>query len=173
MYDRLGVSQHASLKEIKSAYYSKSLQCHPDKGGSTEEFQLIKEAYEILSSPDKRSSYNATGKHDFTGFNSGNDNESMDATIDEYSPALVITIGILLATGAAVGVGIYYHTFIEKSPSEMEQDLNYYKSRAFVLETTPQDFYKVHYGSGWKYKKNHISQVSKEKLSEGNDKLNK
>jgi hypothetical protein len=97
----------------------------------------------------------------FTGFDSGND--ASDETIQEYSPLVVIWIGILLATGVVVTVGIYYHTFIEKSPSQMMQDLNYYKSRAFVLENTPQDFYKVHYGPGWKFKNNYKSQVSKEK----------
>mmetsp|Transcript_24458 Transcript_24458/g.37677 ORF Transcript_24458/g.37677 Transcript_24458/m.37677 type:complete len:210 (-) Transcript_24458:1295-1924(-) len=37
-------------KELKSAYRKRSLETHPDKGGSNEEFVKVAEAYEVLSS---------------------------------------------------------------------------------------------------------------------------
>lgn len=156
MYDRLGVGKHSSLKEIKSAYYRQSLLVHPDVGGSAEEFQSVKEAYEILSDPDKRLCYNNhLSKFKYSGFNAPefNQEDPIVETGEEISPLTVITLGILLASGAAIGIGIYYHTYIEQSPKIMQENINYHRNRAFVLENTPQDFYKVHHGPGWKFKK--------------------
>lgn len=63
-YKILGVSRRATEKEIKKAYREKALEWHPDKHSGEEEkekaekqFQLIAEAYEILSDEDKRQRY--------------------------------------------------------------------------------------------------------------------
>ena len=45
-YKILGVSENASLEEIKAAYRSKSQRYHPDAGGDTWAFQQLQEAYE-------------------------------------------------------------------------------------------------------------------------------
>ena len=37
-YEVLGVARDATLKDIRSAYRAKSLETHPDKGGSPEAF---------------------------------------------------------------------------------------------------------------------------------------
>jgi len=56
-YSILGVSRGASEAEIKRAYRRLASQHHPDKGGSTEQFQVIEEAYRVLSDPAARKEY--------------------------------------------------------------------------------------------------------------------
>lgn len=56
-YDILGVSQHAELEEIKSAYRKLAKVHHPDIGGDLEKFKAIKASYEILSDHLKRSEF--------------------------------------------------------------------------------------------------------------------
>ena len=59
-YQLLGVSQDASLKEIKAKFRKLSLLYHPDKeGGDEQKYLQIKKAYKILSDPKKRSEYNS------------------------------------------------------------------------------------------------------------------
>lgn len=55
-YDDLGISRKATLKEIKKAYRSKSLEFHPDKNkaeGAADKFGEISRAYEVLSDEEK------------------------------------------------------------------------------------------------------------------------
>ena len=61
LYDRLGVGKDASDVEIKKAYRMLALNNHPDKGGDPEAFKLIAEAYAILSDPENKRIYDATG----------------------------------------------------------------------------------------------------------------
>lgn len=63
-YKILGISRKANTKEIKKAYRELALQWHPDKHSGEEEkvkaekqFQLVAEAYEILSDKEKRAAY--------------------------------------------------------------------------------------------------------------------
>jgi DnaJ-class molecular chaperone len=56
-YDVLGVPRSATADEIKRAYRRLASQHHPDKGGDTEKFQQIEEAYRTLSDADKRAQY--------------------------------------------------------------------------------------------------------------------
>jgi DnaJ family protein B protein 4 len=59
-YDILGVSKDATENEIKKAFRTLSLKYHPDRNqneDTTEKFQKIGEAYEVLSDPEKRSQY--------------------------------------------------------------------------------------------------------------------
>jgi DnaJ-class molecular chaperone len=56
-YSTLGVARGASEAEIKRAYRRLASQHHPDKGGSTEQFQTIEEAYRVLSDPAARQEY--------------------------------------------------------------------------------------------------------------------
>jgi len=59
-YDILGISKDANESEIKKAFRALSLKYHPDRNqneDTTEQFQKIGEAYEVLSDPEKRSQY--------------------------------------------------------------------------------------------------------------------
>lgn len=58
-YETLGLNEHATQKEIVDAYRKLSMKHHPDRNGTGERktFQDIKEAYELLSVPEKREAY--------------------------------------------------------------------------------------------------------------------
>ena len=64
-YDVLDVPPDASAARIKKSYYRKALQCHPDKHpGDTDaaaKFQKIGAAYQVLSNPQARARYDASG----------------------------------------------------------------------------------------------------------------
>lgn len=76
-YDILGVTKSATAAEIKSAYRKLALKWHPDRNkekDASEKFKEINEAYEVLSSPEKKSKYDQFGHAAFgggTGFNPG------------------------------------------------------------------------------------------------------
>jgi len=64
-YDRLGIPQDASKEEIRKAYHNAAQKLHPDvniEAGATELFLGIKEAYEILIDPIKRTAYDGKSK---------------------------------------------------------------------------------------------------------------
>lgn len=62
-YELLNVPPHGSSDAIKKAYRKQSLQYHPDKtgrGADDHVFLAIKEAYQVLSDPEKRQAYDST-----------------------------------------------------------------------------------------------------------------
>ena len=64
-YEVLGVSKSASADEIKKAYRKIALQFHPDRNPgdkeAEEKFKEAAEAYDVLSSPDKKAQYDRFG----------------------------------------------------------------------------------------------------------------
>ena len=54
LYNVLGVSREADDKTIKKAYFDLARVNHPDKGGDTEKFKEIQNAYDVLSDSGKR-----------------------------------------------------------------------------------------------------------------------
>ncbi len=71
-YAILGVQKSATEAEIKQAYRKQSKELHPDKHkgdkGKEAKFKEVNEAYEVLSDPKKRESYDRFGSADFNGF---------------------------------------------------------------------------------------------------------
>lgn len=62
-YDILGVSKTATADEIKKAYRKLAHKYHPDKGeGNDARFKEVNEAYQVLSSSEKRSQYDQYGQ---------------------------------------------------------------------------------------------------------------
>lgn len=63
-YEVLGVSKSASADEIKRAYRKQALQYHPDRNKSkeaAEKFKEVSSAYEVLSDPQKKQTYDQYG----------------------------------------------------------------------------------------------------------------
>lgn len=86
-YEILGVSRNATEKEIKSAFRKKASTLHPDKNKdpkAPEDFKRVNEAYQILSDPQKRKTFDQYGSNAFAnggggagsgGFGGGNGQE--------------------------------------------------------------------------------------------------
>ncbi|MBI3333823.1 MAG: molecular chaperone DnaJ, partial [Candidatus Omnitrophica bacterium] len=77
-YEVLGVERSASVEEVKKAFRRLALKYHPDrnptgKDEARERFKEISEAYEVLSDPAKRSTYDQYGHGGLEGaFRHGN-----------------------------------------------------------------------------------------------------
>jgi DnaJ family protein A protein 2 len=70
-YEVLGINKNATLKEIKKAYRTLAMKYHPDKNPhnpqAEEMFKKISHAYEILSDPEKRKTYDLYGPEGLKG----------------------------------------------------------------------------------------------------------
>jgi curved DNA-binding protein len=73
LYETLGLSSDANSDEIKKAYRKLAKQYHPDRNPgdkeAEEKFKEINAAYEVLSSPEKKSQYDQFGDNMFGGQN--------------------------------------------------------------------------------------------------------
>ena len=74
-YEVLGVDKNASEDEIKRAYKKLARKYHPDMNPgdkeAEEKFKEINEAYEVLSDPQKRATYDQFGHAGMDGMGAG------------------------------------------------------------------------------------------------------
>lgn len=88
-YDVLGVSRSASEAEIKKAYRMLALKYHPDKNPGNKEaeekFKEAAEAYDVLSSPEKKQRYDQFGHAGMGGGGGyGGGNMNMDDIFSQF-----------------------------------------------------------------------------------------
>lgn len=79
----MGVSENASINEIKNKYRELSKQYHPDVNSDGEEmFKEINEAYDTLSDSNKRATYDASRRFNpFDNFRAERRDESLDLVL--------------------------------------------------------------------------------------------
>jgi molecular chaperone DnaJ len=89
-YEVLGIDRNATEGKIRSAFRKLAFKYHPDRNredGAEEKFKEINEAYEVLSDPEKRATYDRFGHggmdgvfgQGFEGFNFGGFGDIFDA----------------------------------------------------------------------------------------------
>ncbi|MDY0274665.1 MAG: molecular chaperone DnaJ [Desulfomicrobium sp.] len=102
-YEVLGIENHASADEIKSAYRKLALKYHPDRNpddpDAEDKFKEAAEAYEILSDSGKRAQYDRFGH---AGINGQGFGDHFHSTEDVFS-AFGDIFGDLFGFGAAAG----------------------------------------------------------------------
>ncbi|KAL4117881.1 hypothetical protein PRIC2_010210 [Phytophthora ramorum] len=100
-YELMGIESDATPEQIKKAYRRKALQLHPDKRGNTpesqEEFTRMKQAYDVLSDPQKREVYDQVGED---GIKLMEDYSNMSP--EEMSTLLFRSMGAFGAKGKCV-----------------------------------------------------------------------
>ena len=96
-YETLGISKDASAADIKKAFKKKAMKYHPDRNAGDKEsekkFKEVKEAFDVLSDPQKKSMYDQFGT---TDFNSGGPSGSYGS--QGFSGALMMYLKIFLET---------------------------------------------------------------------------
>lgn len=64
LYEVLGLTEQATVAEIKAAHRQAVKMHHPDVGGDARKFEQVQRAYFILSDPERRARYDSTGIED-------------------------------------------------------------------------------------------------------------
>lgn len=124
-YELLQVSPHAELEIIQAAYRRLSLKYHPDQNaeaGAAEKQRLLNEAYEVLTDPHQRQTYDASRKHAETAEPAAESapKDSSEAARQSHAPGAPDEVpfpvserlgstlaGAVLGGGTGLGCGVY------------------------------------------------------------------
>jgi len=87
-YEILGVSKSATSEEIKKSYRMLAIKYHPDKNpddpSAEEKFKEAAEAYEVLSTPEKRQRYDQFGHQGANGGGFGGGGMNMEDIFSQF-----------------------------------------------------------------------------------------
>jgi hypothetical protein len=72
-YKVLGLPETATSKEIRERYHELARVVHPDAGGDIFQFQVLQQAFDVLSDPDARRNYDLQRSAESTGRSDGTD----------------------------------------------------------------------------------------------------
>ena len=95
-YDLLEIDPRCGFETLKKAYYRKAKTCHPDLFGNSQEkkqeFQLLVEAFNILSNAEKRKAYDELlhVEHSVVEKVSAPDATIMDSDVDDTLEELIV-----------------------------------------------------------------------------------
>lgn len=64
LYEILGISPTATLRDIKDAYRRAAMKHHPDRGGDPEYFKKVQRAHDVLTDSKRRERYDEYGDED-------------------------------------------------------------------------------------------------------------
>lgn len=146
LYDTLGVDKNASQDEIKKAYRKKAAETHPDKAdGDESAFIAVKSAYDVLSNPDAKKHYDATGEAPTPDNDMSNAvsivAEVIRGTIVDYSFDVESMDLIAVALKAIKGIEQKKVGDIEYQKNKIERNLKKLeKARKRLSKKTSQNF---------------------------------
>jgi DnaJ-class molecular chaperone len=126
-YNILEVPETATPEDIKKSYRKLSMLYHPDKNGnsheSTEKFQKINEAYEVLSDPDRKREYDMTQNNPFIKMMSGQHGSSTGMNpVDELFSNIfgMPFMGMNMGMGPDIQFGPGIRVFHNGRPVQMQ-----------------------------------------------------
>lgn len=107
-YEILGVAPNASEADLKQAYRRMAMKHHPDRNPGNKEAELrfkeAKEAYEILSDPQKRAAYDQFGH---AGVNAGAGMGGFGAGAGNFADIFSDVFGDIFGGGGPGGRGVF------------------------------------------------------------------
>ena len=132
-YEILGIQQKASEEDIKKAFRKLAFQYHPDRNKETdaeERFKEVNEAYEVLSDPEKRSTYDRFGHAGLSGNGRGFEGFDGFAGFGDIFDAFFGGSGTRSRNGPQAGRDLRYHMDIsfEEAIFGVEKEIEIEKS---------------------------------------------
>ena len=119
LYELLEIDENNfNMNILKKQYHKMCFKHHPDKGGCSDKFKLIQEAYEVLSDDNKRNSYDRYKRFSFLKDYNFTDDELQE--MNKYYEELLNNENVRLAT-----------TLYKTLPPQVKERLNSMKDFIF------------------------------------------